>query len=90
MNKPVVKGKASICEWEGKLLFRTRKQVNDLINLLTKEDVEYDFCLEKDLDETSELYVLTVVGSAANNLVRVSRLASQVDYSLSLEEEYEN
>mgnify|MGYP000268286443 CR=1 FL=1 len=90
MNKPVVNGKASICQWELELLFRSRKQVNDLINLLTKEDVDFEFCLEKELDETSELYILTVVGRWANNLVTVSRLVEQVDYSLDLEDAYEN
>lgn len=90
MNKPVVNGRASICQWELQLMFRSRDQTQSFITLLLKDEVDYDFSFVKELDETSEFYVLTVVGKWANNLARVSRLAEQVDYRLSLEEDYEN
>lgn len=90
MNKPVVNGKASICEWELELSFRDRSQVNEFIKLLLDEDVSYNFCVEKELDEISVFYVITVVGHWANNLVHVAKLAEKVDYILDLEDAYEN
>ena len=89
-NKPVVNGKASICEWELSFYFRDKGQIQRFIELLLKDEVDFDFEYEKELDETSERHYITVTGAWGNNLVRVSKLAAQVDYSLDLEDAYEN
>lgn len=90
MNKPVVNGRASICEWELELRFRDKGQIRRFLELLMEDEVSFNFEYEKTLDETSEQHYITIKGHWANNLVRVSRFASQVDYSLDLEDAYEN
>lgn len=82
MNKPVVNGKASICHWNLAVMFRDKTQVQDFIDMLLKDEIDFDFSLVKELDETSEYYVLTIEGTWANNLVRVSKLVEYVDYDL--------
>ena len=89
-NKPVVNGRASICQWELSFYFRDKGQIRRFVELLMQDDVSFDFEYEKTLDETDERHYITVKGCWANNLVKVSRLVEQVDYSLSLEESYEH
>lgn len=90
MARPIVGGRASICQWELEFYFLDKDQVRKFIKLLMKEEVDYNFEYEKTLDETRERHYVTVRGHWANNLVRVAKLAEKVDYTLDLEDAYEN
>ena len=80
MNKPVVNGRASICAWELEFYYRDKDQIRKFVELLMADEVDFDFEYEKRLDNTHELHYITVSGSWANNLVRVSKMAEKVDY----------
>lgn len=78
---PVENGRASICTWELEFYYRKEEQVRKFIELLMKDELMFDFEYEKVLDETSTLHYITIKGSWATNLVRISQLAEQVDYN---------
>ena len=78
--KPVVNGRASICTWELEFYFRDNTQIREFVKLLMEDEIDFDFEYEKVLDKTSELHYITVKGSWANNLVRVAKMATKVDY----------
>jgi hypothetical protein len=78
--KPVVNGRASICTWELEFHFRDVLQVRKFIKLLMEDDIDFNFEYEKVLDETGELHYITISGSWANNLVRISQMLMEVDY----------
>ena len=82
-NKPVVKGRASICTWELEFYFRTEDQIRKFIKLLMEEEIIFEFQFENgwDSETDSHLYHIYIKGSWANNLVRVAQLAKEVDYT---------
>jgi hypothetical protein len=79
--KPVVNGRASICNWEIEFSFLERKQIQKFIELLTNEDVVFDFSFYTLLDETHTKYCILVSGSWAYNMKLMAELAEQVDYN---------
>jgi hypothetical protein len=87
--KPTVNNRASICNWELNFSFRTKAQICQFVELLLEDEVDFYFEYRKELDETSELHLITVTGCWANNLVRVSKMAEEADYKDSFEEAYE-
>lgn len=87
--KPIVNGRASICQWELEFYFRDKNQIRKFVELLFKDEVDFDFEYEKRLDATSELLYITVRGCWANNLTRVAKMAESVDYQDSFEKDYE-
>ena len=78
---PVVGGKASICQWELEFYFLSKQQIRDFIELLLKDEIDFNFEYTKELDNTRERHYITVKSSWANNLVRVAEMAKKVDYS---------
>lgn len=87
--KPTVNGRASICQWELEFYFRDKNQIRKFVELLFKDEVDFDFEYDKRLDATSELLYITVRGRWANNLTRVAKMAESVDYQDSFEKDYE-
>lgn len=80
MNKPVVNGRASICDWELVFSFRDKAQINNFVQLLMQDEIDFAFEYEKELDETSELHYITVRGHWSNNLTRIAKMLEEVDY----------
>jgi len=85
--KPIVNGKASICQWELEFHFLDKNQIRKFVELLFKDEVDFDFEYDKRLDATSELLYITVRGRWANNLIRVAKMAESVDYQDSFEKD---
>lgn len=80
LYQPTVGGRASICTWELEFYFRTKEQIHKFIDLLMKEEIDYNFEFEKVFDNTTHLYYITVSGSWAHCLMRVAELIKEVDY----------
>jgi hypothetical protein len=44
------------------------------------DEIDFNFEYEKVLEETCELHYITISGSWANNLARISEMLKEVDY----------
>lgn len=82
MFKPVVNGRASICNWSLEFSFRTRQQVVKFIDLLLKDEIDFHFEYEYIMTDKDYLYTVRIHDmSWADNLQRVAGYLKEVDYS---------
>ena len=79
-HKPVVGGRASICTWTLEFYFLDNDQTRKFIKLLMEDEISFNFEYERVLEDTRELHYITISGSWANNLVRISEMLKEVDY----------
>ena len=81
--KPVVNGRASICEWELSFRFLTKEQCNRFIIEYLKEEIPVNFAYEEIAGDgkTPTQFVVSIEASSwANNLSRVAEILESVDY----------
>lgn len=80
--KPVVNGKASLCQWELTFSFLDKLQVNKFIELLLEDEIDFDFQYDHEFCDNVHTHTVTVTGSWANNLTRISKMLEKVDYDI--------
>lgn len=84
LYQPVVRGRASICNWNLEFRFLTREQCIKFINLYLNEfdyadNIQYKMICGDSL--TANQYWVTIEESAwANNLTAVGKLLEKCDY----------
>lgn len=73
--------RASVCRWNLRAEFLTKKQCEQfIIAYMKSEDIPLSFNYCQEMTETSEVHVLEIEGTWATNLSRVSKLLEEVDH----------
>ena len=82
--KPVVNGKASICNWDLRIRFHTKEQVKKAIQFLLEMEINFDFSVSYLMGDsvTPDTFIIDIDGmSWANNLQHVAEILKDVDYN---------
>lgn len=78
-----VNGRASICNWELEFYFLEKTQVRNFIKKLMKEKIDFNFDYWRECNNEDRLvHFVSVRGSWANNLTRISQILETVDYNM--------
>ena len=83
-GSPVVRGKASVVQWDLETRFYCKVQMKKIIRLLLKEEIDYNVEIDfKEGDSTTlTVYIVNIYdGCWANNLKTISKLLEKVDYN---------
>lgn len=84
-NKPVVGGRASICNWDLQFSFRTREQCKKFIDRLFELDMhmvpEFDYTEDHNDGTNSQMFHVSIHSMPwAHNLVTIAKILEEVDY----------
>lgn len=72
-----------IMHWDLTIRFKSRDQMNKVIKRILKDEIEFDFSVEKELLNVGEQFVLTIHDMPwANNLERLSKYLIKEDCEL--------
>jgi len=74
--------RASVCEWTLQFQFKDEEQIKKFFSELMKVDLLYDFSLEKELTDTSEIYIVEISSHWANNLISIAKILEEIDYKV--------
>lgn len=81
-KKPVVNGRASICEWSLRAEFKTKEQAKTAIKKILDLDIDFPVEYEKHMDSTHDIHCVLINGmSWAGNLITVAKILEEVDYN---------
>lgn len=72
--------RASVCQWKLRFMFLLKEQCEEFITAYLKQEIPLDFSFKEEMTDNSNIYVIQVEGSWANNLSEVGRLLEAVDH----------
>ena len=74
--------RASVCEWTLQFQFKDEEQIKKFFSELMKADVLYDFSLEKELTDMSEIYTVEISSTWAHNLISIAKILEEIDHKV--------
>lgn len=79
--KPTVDGRASICEWDLKVTFKSKEQVKAIIKKIIEYEIDVNFSYRSEMTALDVVHILEIENfSWASNLVSIAKDIEKCDY----------